>query len=112
MRVGGALRCAAPGSEPETARRLLGRGEVLGFSFTGQIERCMSSVMFSPALLRSRVPFVTVENLVSAGSLSCNTQSVGIYALVLQMLAKCFVHKSCKERTCPAWAASVKLVKQ
>lgn len=56
--------------------------------------------MFLPALLHPRVPFLTVGNLVSAGSLARSTQSVDIFAFALEMLAKYFVHKSCKERTC------------
>lgn len=56
--------------------------------------------MFLPALLHPRVPLFTVENLVSAGSLASRTQSVDVFAFSLEMLAKSFVHKSCKERTC------------
>lgn len=57
--------------------------------------------MFLPAMLRPRVPLLTVENLVSAGSLASRARSlVGVFAFALEMLAKCFVHKSCKERTC------------
>lgn len=63
----------------------------------------MSSVMFSPALLHPQVPFLTVENLVSAGSLSCNTQSVGIYALALKMLAKCLVTKAARRERALRW---------
>lgn len=59
-----------------------------------------ASAMFLPAMLRPRAPLLTVENLVSAGSLASRAQSVGVFAFALEMLAKRFVHKSCKERTC------------
>lgn len=56
--------------------------------------------MFLPAMLHPRVPLFTVENLVSAGSLASRTQSVDVFAFALEMLAKSFVHTTCKERTC------------
>lgn len=45
-------------------------------------------------------PFLIAENLASAGSLAPSTQSADSFAFALEMLAKYFVHKSCKDRTC------------
>lgn len=44
--------------------------------------------MFLPALLHPRVPILTVETLVSAGSLARSTLSVDIFAFALETLAK------------------------
>lgn len=78
-----------------------GWGEVLGFSFTGQIEQCTSRLrcFFQHCFIQEYLSDC-YENLVSARSLARCTQSVDIFALALKMLAKYFVHKSCKERTC------------
>lgn len=59
------------------------------------------SAMFLPALLHPGAPLCTVENPVSAGSLASCTQSLDVFAFAREMLATYFVHKSCKERTCP-----------
>lgn len=71
--------------------------------------------MFLPAMLHPRVPLFTVENLVSAGSLASRTQSVDVFAFALEMLAKSFVHKSCRRERALCLslaqpAASVKLL--
>lgn len=57
-------------------------------------------------------PFPTAESLVlQEASLPPDAQSVDSLSFALEMLAKHFVHKSCKERRClvplAPWAASV-----
>lgn len=64
-----------------------GWGEVLGFSFTGQIEQCTPYLRcFFRRCFIQECLFLTVENLVSAGSLARCTQSVDILPLPLKCL--------------------------
>lgn len=104
MSAGGAPCSAAPGSEADTWRararstaRLGGGVGILIYRSDGAVY--VLSVTFLPALLHPRVPFQAVENLVPAGSLARCTQSVEIFAFALEVLAKYFVHESCRERT-------------
>ena len=105
MRAGGAPCSAVPGREPDTERARAQHGQAGGG--VGGVGILISrsdgavhvlSVTFLPALLHPRVPFLAVENLVSAGSLARCTQSVEVFAFALEVLAKYFVHKSCREK--------------
>lgn len=58
------------------------------------------SAKFLPALLHPRLPFLTVENRFHRESSSQHAVCRHLFAFALEMLAKYFVHKSCKERPC------------
>lgn len=99
--AGGAPCPTAQGSEPETApcaARLGGGVGILIYRSDRAV--CVSSAMFLPALLHPRVPFLTVENLVSAGSLACCTHSVDILPLPLKCLQNTSFTKAARRERC------------
>ena len=104
-----APRCRAENLKPRPGRP--GSGEVLGLSFTGQIEQCAS---YLRCFFRRRfIQESPVENLVSAGSLASCMQSVDVFAFALEMLAKHFTKDARRERALclvAQRAASVKLL--
>lgn len=83
------LRPARPGS-----------GEVLGFSFTGQIEQCASYLRcFFRRCFIQEYPFDCREPCFCRKPSALHAFCRHL-AFALEMLAKYFIHKSCKERTC------------
>lgn len=96
VRAGGALCPAAPASEPETRLCAARLGEVLRFSFTGQIEQrsCYLRCFFRRRFIRESPS--DCREPVATGSLVRSTQPVDIFAFALEMLAKFLLTKAAR----------------
>lgn len=99
--AGGALCPTARGSEPETAPCAARLGGGVGFLiYRSDTAVYVLSAMFLPALLHPRVPFSDGREPCFCRKPSSLHAICRHLAFALEMLAKYFVHKSCKERMC------------